>query len=54
MTAALKQELHEDGRKERCVAGAERKEEDDSGGVGVNSYSSCAIFISSRKIASPS
>jgi hypothetical protein len=28
------QELHASGRKERCVLGAERKEEDDGGGVG--------------------
>jgi hypothetical protein len=28
------QELHRNGRWERCIAGAERKEEDDGGGVG--------------------
>jgi hypothetical protein len=48
------QELLQERRKERCVAGEVRREGGDGGGLGVNSYSSAAIFISSLEIAGPS
>jgi hypothetical protein len=52
--SGARRELRGNGRMERCVAGEVRKEEDDGGGVGVNSYSSGAIFISPWEIAGPS